>query len=584
MRMSGYHLLLLIGLAALGVAHAHEDTWEEKLELTVPTETIDLKLKLRHTASPLFIQNSDSKGVTKLGFDAPKFAELKGKASDAKGQEFTVENFLGVDGAEDKPLCLSAFDVFAEDAKLVMANEDGTDTTLEKPDMVHLRGSISGDPSSLVLLHISAEASFGLIQSEHHHLSIEADPKGHSLLIQASAFKAGGKQAKELFAAEQEAAAPDELDAPAHKPAKLLNVPASNLAQTRARAGYSIGLAVDCDQQCVARLNQYAPGSGQGTDARTYLTALIAGTSAVYQRDIGREIVITYLRLWDRASPFDSGTNSLTQYRTDWQNNAPTQNYDLAHLMTGIQEGGVAYVGTVCNRPSNVGVSSLRGQWQGATSGSTAYMWDLEVTAHELGHNFGSGHSHDYSPPIDECVSCRTGFSAAQCQSGGSAVGPVERTDARCVKGTVMSYCHLCGGMTNIDMRFHPRAITQIQGVVQQNCGAAGPAPPSVAPTPAPPQSSPTPAPAGSCTDQSTQCSGWGSQYCSGSTTVNGQPFTTFCCAQCTAVSTLAPTPSTGSTCTDQSTQCSGWGSQYCSGSATVNGQPFATFCCAQCA
>ena len=26
-----------------------------------------------------------------------------------------------------------------------------------------------------------------------------------------------------------------------------------------------------------------------------------------------------------------------------------------------------------------------------------------------------------------------------------------------------MSYCHLCGGMTNINMNFHPRAITQIQ-------------------------------------------------------------------------------------------------------------------------
>lgn len=42
--------------------------------------------------------------------------------------------------------------------------------------------------------------------------------------------------------------------------------------------------------------------------------------------------------------------------------------------MTGIQEGGVAYVGTVCQAPYNVGVSSLRGQWQGTTSGTIAYV------------------------------------------------------------------------------------------------------------------------------------------------------------------------------------------------------------------
>lgn len=154
----------------------------------------------------------------------------------------------------------------------------------------------------------------------------------------------------EEFAAEEEAAVPDELFLPAvtiKKPATLLTATDEELAQTRVGTGYTIGIAVDCDQACVARLNQYAPASGQGADATEYLTALIAGTSAVYERDLGRALSITFLRLWDRASPFDSGTNSLTAYRTEWQNNPGTQTYDVAHLMTGIQEGGVAYVGTV---------------------------------------------------------------------------------------------------------------------------------------------------------------------------------------------------------------------------------------------
>merc|ERR1712086_734027 len=82
-----------------------------------------------------------------------------------------------------------------------------------------------------------------------------------------------------------------------------------------------------------------------------------------------------------------------------------------------------------------------------------------------------------------------------QCKSGGGAVGPVARSDARCVKGTVMSYCHLCGGMENINMNFHPRAIEKLKSTLNANCGEAGPAP-TPAPTPVPATPAPTPAPA----------------------------------------------------------------------------------------
>jgi len=602
--------LLLLGLAALSISMANEDSWNESRDMIELTAPKLIELKIPHTSSPLFIQAAASNGVTKLGFDKTKFIELQNKAYAAEGQEFTIDNFLGIDGAASKPLSLKAFEVFAEDAKLIMANEDGTDTELEKPNMLHLRGSISGDPSSLILLHMSPEASFGLVQSDKHHLSIEADPAsdGHSLLIEASSFETDERQKEEIFAAEEEGGQPDQINLVpltiGKKPATLLTATDEELTQTRVRSGYTIGIAIDCDRACVARLNQYAPGSGQGTDASSYLTALIAGTSAVYERDLGRALSITFLRLWDRQeeSPtnsgniFASGTNSLSAYRNAWSTSAGrgTEDYDVAHLMTGIQEGGVAYVGTVCRGSANVGVSSLRGQWQGATSGSSAYMWDLEVTAHELGHNFGSGHSHDYDPPIDECVSCRPGYSASQCTSGGSAVGPVDRDDARCVKGTVMSYCHLCGGMANINMNFHPRAIERIQGVLESQCGSAGPAPPPTppgitrAPTPAPPPTPPPTYAPGTCRDQNSACTSYGTQYCasqtSGTVTINNEPYNDYCCATCASTVSGAggSGPAPASTCSDQTSQCSSWGSRYC-GRATVNGQPFAEYCCATC-
>jgi len=163
----------------------------------------------------------------------------------------------------------------------------------------------------------------------------------------------------------------------------------------------------------------------------------------------------------------------------------------VAHLFTGIEEGGLAYLGTVCSGSSgyNTGVSSIRGKWKGEQQPS-AYNWDLIVTAHELGHNMGSGHSHSYNPPIDQCVSCAGAAPGESC--GGAAAKPVSSSDPKCVQGTVMSYCHLCGGSKNIIMAFHPRAIDKIRTNMDSNCGQAGSLPPTAAaptfqPTPAPP-------------------------------------------------------------------------------------------------
>jgi hypothetical protein len=208
----------------------------------------------------------------------------------------------------------------------------------------------------------------------------------------------------------------------------------------------------------------YAPGDGVAGcthPAATYLASVIAGTTTIYSRDIGVSMQIQYMKVWSGTSPYDQGTASLNDFRAAYNGVTGTQDADIAHLFTGIVEGGLAYVGTACNNAGyNTGVSSIRGTWQGSTEAS-AYNWDLIVTAHEMGHNVGSGHTHDessYNPTVDNCI-----------DSSGNIVA---RTSAECVTGSIMSYCHLCGGTANIAMGFADRVAAQIKSSLSDgSCG-----------------------------------------------------------------------------------------------------------------
>ena len=88
--------------------------------------------------------------------------------------------------------------------------------------------------------------------------------------------------------------------------------------------------------------------------------------------------------------------------------------------------------------------------FDGAPNG---WNWDFIVVTHELGHNFGADHTHEYCPPIDTCQDHCEG--AAACGS----------------QGTLMSYCHLCpGGITNIDLEFDPFIANVMRGSVNDSC------------------------------------------------------------------------------------------------------------------
>jgi cysteine-rich repeat protein len=113
-------------------------------------------------------------------------------------------------------------------------------------------------------------------------------------------------------------------------------------------------------------------------------------------------------------------------------------------------QGGIAYIGSVCNAQYAFGVSQVFGSFD---LSSPTQIWDVVVTTHEMGHNLGSPHTHCYSPEVDKCYNHETG-----CYSG-----PVVAS-----RGTIMSYCHLLsGGLANIDLVFGPVVSTTIRNTAE---------------------------------------------------------------------------------------------------------------------
>jgi uncharacterized repeat protein (TIGR01451 family) len=119
-------------------------------------------------------------------------------------------------------------------------------------------------------------------------------------------------------------------------------------------------------------------------------------------------------------------------------------------------------------------------------AGSTAAN-DVKLVAHELGHNFGSDHTHCYptaTTPIDRCYSGEGGcyVGATSCPSP-ITITPINGGPVTNVTGTLMSYCHLLAGCSAAAV-FHPQTVDVIGPLVDGKVGVCI-FPNAGAPTPA---------------------------------------------------------------------------------------------------
>ncbi len=174
-------------------------------------------------------------------------------------------------------------------------------------------------------------------------------------------------------------------------------------------------------------------GKGGVTQAADYVSGVFSQVAILYANE-AINFTVSEIVVWDVVDPYTGSSTSdyLNQFRTSLNGN---YNGDLAHLVGYNGGGGIAYVDVLCNSTYGIGYSDINSTYANVPT----YSWTIEVVTHEIGHNLGSRHTHDCVWNGDNTAIDGCGPAAGYGNNCGG--GPIPN------KGTIMSYCHLVGGV-----------------------------------------------------------------------------------------------------------------------------------------
>jgi cysteine-rich repeat protein len=394
-------------------------------------------------AERLFVRaaglRSSARGIARvetLGLDTAALSELRGRT-----QATLTEFPLGADGLVT--LAVERFEPFTDGARAVVMENTGP-RELALPDQLYYRGRVVGDASSLVVLVAAADTARGFVATGGTIYRFGRDGTGVHRAWALRDVDPSVHPGPGAFCANDQ-----HVSTVTGHPGRVDTTPGAAAAPPV--AGFSPTLlaqvAVETDQELLAKF-------ADATEALAYLADLMAAVSAIYEADTDVRVRFHFIRLWSTSDPWTAtGTGGmLDQLQSYWQANEGATVRDLAHFVSGKSvTGGIAYVDVLCDDDFGYGVSTVFGEFDMMDPDDT---WDVFVVAHELGHNFGSEHTHCYDPPLDNCYN---GAADDGCYDGPESLPPGG--------GTIMSYCHLLGGgMSNVNPTFGATVSAVLRG------------------------------------------------------------------------------------------------------------------------
>ena len=391
------------------------------------------------------------------------------------GAHLRLENAQMTDTGETAALVLERFEVFASDAKIIVHGEAG-DQVMPAPKHAYFRGVVEGKPDSRAFVaQLEDGTTQGMVSADGGVYLIGGDP--------AEAKAPGGPlQLHRVDSVLLKAARGEGFSCAEDKLAKIAGsapvrdftgagigtgVGAAGAAVTQALAAHTARVAIESDHEFYALFNNAAT-------ATTYIGNLIGYSSTIYTAELNTSLVVASVSLWPTSSDPWTQTDTfcgLMEFGKYWNQNHTGDARTVAHFLSGkTNGGGIAWLSVLCRAPfpsgaaaSCPGLGAETANWGGGYGytgnlagnfnvSAPSVVWDILAVTHEIGHNFGSPHSHCYENiggnpnPIDQCYSGESG-----CYSGTTSLpGP-----AGLGSGTIMSYCHLTrGSYSDVSLSF----------------------------------------------------------------------------------------------------------------------------------
>jgi len=205
-------------------------------------------------------------------------------------------------------------------------------------------------------------------------------------------------------------------------------------------------------------------GQGGLTEAGNYVTDVFNQSATLYAGD-AIPIQLSEMIVWGEPDPYTSTSSSglLSQfqsYRTSF-------NGVLGHLVGYAGGGGIAAgFNGLCN--SNRSQSQCYSGIDPTFENVPTWSWTVSVFTHEMGHLFGSRHTH-------ACVWDVPGRRPGALDGCYNTEGGCKRPGIPEDGGTIMSYCHLTSVGINFNKRFHDQPRSLIQNNVDGASCLGGP-------------------------------------------------------------------------------------------------------------
>ncbi len=287
---------------------------------------------------------------------------------------------------------------------------DSQNKTVTTDKGLYYNGIIRGDSNSLVSMSIIGNEISGFVSDKHGNLELTKlknsnDYVCHSL-THAKSFICNTTDESAISISRED-----------------ISISARSGA-VMASACRTIELYFEADHSV------YLLNGGSLTATAAYLNRIFSQVATLYENE-DIHMVLSQVKIWDTPDPYAWTPNTETFLNIFGLAMGGGFPGDLAHCLTARDiGGGQAYVEGFCIPYSRykTGVSA---RMDLNIENVPAYSWNVNVIAHELGHNLGSPHTHSCTwpgGPIDGCVNVEDG----DCDRGPIPVNG----------GTIMSYCH----------------------------------------------------------------------------------------------------------------------------------------------